>query len=436
MNTTISEDVYDAIIVGGGISGLVFLKYGRDKGLQCLVLEGAADIGGLWRDLPPWQDIQNKISDFAINGIPLTGTSQPHIHQFIKTWVQEYALDPYIQLQSPVTSVSRGADYWNVSTPEDSYIARNLIIASGIQNEPFMPDVKRTDTDIIERHSSEMFDPGKFMDSRVTVVGGGTSSWDLLEQALKHDAKKIHWVYRNIKWSLPTNSSKQHLWPNLREMAFLQSVFRSIDGLNAFLRWLLGFKYWLLNLDSIKPKHQFDQRKHQLIPGRSLMCDKLDRIRRHRSEVNEIEGKMIRLANHETFNTDIVAWATGYRMNLSYLRLSEYEHITRVDELFPRLGYLMKSLDYPNMFFVGMPLLGSTSATPFISAVESKTIVAHILGKCRIPDEPILHQINHWDLFRYFSRFDKYNYPSFGSAIAFFSRALFYMLRPGLTVRV
>ena len=235
MTTTISEKVYDAIIVGGGISGLVFLKYAMDKDLRCLVLEKEADVGGLWRDLPPWQDIQNKITDFTINDIPLEGATQPDIHRFIKNWVQKYKLESDIKTQSPVTSVSRASDAWKVRTPESSYIAHNLVIASGIQNTPFVPDVNRTDSHVTERHSSELFDPKELKDRRVTVVGGGTSSWDLLDQALKQDAKEIHWVYRSIKWSLPTRSSKQKAWPNLREMALLQSVFRSIDGLNTFL---------------------------------------------------------------------------------------------------------------------------------------------------------------------------------------------------------
>jgi hypothetical protein len=219
-------------------------------------------------------------------------------------------------------------------------------------------------------------------------------------------------------------------------MALLQSIIRSIDGMNSFLRWLADLKQKLLRLESIRPDHEFDQRKDQLVPARSLMCRNLDLIRRHRGEVDQIEGRWLRLSSGDRFSSDILLWATGYRMDLSYLRLPEYERLTRVDDLFPRLGYLLKSLDYPDMFFVGMPLLGSTSATPFFAAVESKTIVAHMLGRCRIPDEPILHQINHWDLLRYFARFDTYNYPALGAGFVFFFRALYYMLLSRRTIRV
>jgi cation diffusion facilitator CzcD-associated flavoprotein CzcO len=436
MNTSASKQVYDAVIVGGGISGLVFLKYAREQNLRCLALEKQADIGGLWRVLPSWQDIQNRVPDFAINGIPLAGASQPHIHRFVREWVQEYELQPCVKVNAPVRSVSREGDTWNVRTHQERYVARNLIIASGIQNRPIVPPIQRIDPEIVERHSSELFDPEELRERRVTVVGGGTSSWDLLELALEHRAKEIHWVHRSVKWSLPTGSTKQRAWPNIREMALMQSIIRSIDGMNSFLRRLADLKQKLLRLESIRPDHEFDQRKDQLVPARSLMCRNLDLIRRHRGEVDQIEGRWLRLSSGDRFSSDILLWATGYRMDLSYLRLPEYERLTRVDDLFPRLGYLLKSLDYPDMFFVGMPLLGSTSATPFFAAVESKTIVAHMLGRCRIPDEPILHQINHWDLLRYFARFDTYNYPALGAGFVFFFRALYYMLLSRRTIRV
>lgn len=428
---------YDVMIVGGGISGLVFLKYARDRGLRCLALEKESDIGGLWSRLPSWQDIQNKLSDFALNGIELKGATQPHVHQFVREWVHEYGLRPHIRTECEVTSVSRVSGAWRVSTaPGNEYVARSLVVASGAQNRPFVPDVKRTTPTIIEKHSSEIMDPAILTGRTVTVVGGGTSGWDLLDQALKHEAKEIHWVYRSIKWSLPTRASKQSAWPNIREMAVLQSAIGSIEGLNRFLRRLLRAKFRLLGLNEIKPEEQFDQRKHQLIPSRALMIENIGRIRRHRGVVEEIDGKRVLTTSDGWVETDVLAWSTGYRMDLSYLDLPEYRDMDRVDHLFPRLGHLMKSLDYPDMYFVGMPLLGSTSATPFFGAVESKTIVAHILGECRIPDEPIPHHLNHWDLLKYFSRFDRSNYPRYGARLKQFLRALFYVIFQGRSVRV
>ncbi|MDZ7846338.1 MAG: hypothetical protein U5L96_06030 [Owenweeksia sp.] len=68
---------YDAIVIDAGICGMIFLKYAREKKLNCLVLDKQSDVGGLWNQLPSWQDIQNRKIDFAINDVPLNGVRQP-----------------------------------------------------------------------------------------------------------------------------------------------------------------------------------------------------------------------------------------------------------------------------------------------------------------------------------------------------------------------
>ena len=39
---------YDVIIVGGGISGLVALKYCKEANMSCVLLEATDKLGGLW----------------------------------------------------------------------------------------------------------------------------------------------------------------------------------------------------------------------------------------------------------------------------------------------------------------------------------------------------------------------------------------------------
>ena len=41
-----NSEPYDAIIIGAGICGIIFLKYAREQGLRCLVLEKQDAVGG------------------------------------------------------------------------------------------------------------------------------------------------------------------------------------------------------------------------------------------------------------------------------------------------------------------------------------------------------------------------------------------------------
>ena len=427
---------YDVIVVGAGICGIVFLTYAREHGLRCLVLDKQPDVGGVWRWLPAWQDIQNRREDFAINDVPLNGVQQPDIVEHVHEWVRCHELVPFIRLNCEVTSARWTGEQWRVQTRDGALLATHLVVASGVQNEPWVPAVERSRSDVVERHSSGLHDPDKLAGQRVTVVGGGTSSWDLLDLAIAHGADDIHWVYRNVRWFLPTTRTKQRAWPNLRELAVVQSVMRSDNAVTGFLRWLLRGLYDSLQLTDIEPAEPFDVRRHQLIPGRSQMIQHLDAIRRHRGEVRAIRGRQVTLDTGERFDTDALLWATGYRMNLGYLDLPEFSRVVTLDQLRPKLGSLVRSVDHPNLFFVGMTLIDSTSATPFFAAIEAKSIVAHIQGRCDIPTTNVPHLVTHWDLFRHFAAFDHVHYPRGWWKLKYFLLAWWYAILHDTSVKV
>ena len=67
-----AQRTLDLAIIGAGIAGVIHLHYARQAGLDALALEARDGIGGLWRELPAWQDIQ--ISDGRLgDGRPAAG---------------------------------------------------------------------------------------------------------------------------------------------------------------------------------------------------------------------------------------------------------------------------------------------------------------------------------------------------------------------------
>ncbi|MFO7528973.1 MAG: NAD(P)-binding protein [Marinobacter sp.] len=74
-----TKEGLDLIIVGGGIGGVICLKYAKDAGLNALLLERGECIGGLWRDLPSWQDIQFRKEDWTLGTLPLARKDQTNI---------------------------------------------------------------------------------------------------------------------------------------------------------------------------------------------------------------------------------------------------------------------------------------------------------------------------------------------------------------------
>lgn len=436
---------YDVIVVGAGMCGVIFLKYALEGGLRCLVLEKQEQVGGLWAWLPAWQDIQNRREDFAIDGVPLEGVTQPYVQRHVQAWVDRFDLTPHIALGTEVTCVARADGGWTVDTASGTFRARHIVAATGVQNEPWIPEVERTEASdasgasvasVREVHSARLHHPEELAGRDVTVVGGGASAYDMIELAVRHGASSIHWVHRHPKWFLPTHRSKQRAWPNLRELGLIQTFLPSPKGVNTFMRWMLHVQYRFFRLREIQPSEAFDVRVHQLIPGRASMLRRFDAIERHRGEIRRIGAREVELESGQRVASDIVLWGTGFRMNLGYLGMPELRGIDRVDELMPRLGSLVRSIDEPDLFFIGMSLTESTSSTPLLAAIEAKSIVAHIKGLCEIPTERTPRRVAYWDLFGHFARFDRANYAPGRWRLKYALLALWYEIRRNGSVTV
>lgn len=212
----------DLLIVGGGIGGVICLKYARDAGLNALLLERRERIGGLWRDLPSWQDIQFRKEDWTLGDLPLAGERQPDILGNIEAWVERFDLVSDIRLNESVTSARPSENGWRLTTDSATYDAKWLIAATGGHNRPIIPSVERIDSSIIEYHSSALRDPEVLRDRHVTVVGGGASAYDLLDLCFAHGAGKVTWIYRSTKWMRPTR--KKHLGIDMRVLARYQML--------------------------------------------------------------------------------------------------------------------------------------------------------------------------------------------------------------------
>lgn len=131
----------DLVIVGGGIAGLVHLHYARRAGLSVQLLEAGPAVGGLWRTLPAWQDIQICPQDWTVGDLPIDGPLQPQVLANIEAWVHRFDLAPAIRTGCPVTRAAHEGGQWCLATPQGPVRARHLVAATGAHNRPWVPAV-------------------------------------------------------------------------------------------------------------------------------------------------------------------------------------------------------------------------------------------------------------------------------------------------------
>jgi cation diffusion facilitator CzcD-associated flavoprotein CzcO len=193
-----SEEI-DVAIVGGGPGGIIALYYARQAGLDAVLLERQDVVGGLWAQLPSWQDIQNREEDWTLGDIPIAGVDQPSIVANIRQWVHKFDLAEHIRLNSPAISASPVSAGWDIQTPTGKLRAKALISATGVHNRAAIPDIRRSHADVHEFHSSTLRNASVLLGKTIIVVGGGASAFDLIDLSLEHGAARIVWVHRSLK---------------------------------------------------------------------------------------------------------------------------------------------------------------------------------------------------------------------------------------------
>ena len=170
MNT---HPTLDLAIIGGGIAGLIHLHYARRAGLRVVLLERAPAVGGLWRELPAWQDIQICAVDWTVGDLPIDGPLQPQVLANIESWVSRFGLAPDIRTGCAVKLARHDGQTWVLDTSTEGTVrARHLVAATGGHNKPWTPPVAR-DGSVAECHSSALREPKSLAGRRVLVVGGG-----------------------------------------------------------------------------------------------------------------------------------------------------------------------------------------------------------------------------------------------------------------------
>ncbi len=182
-----STNVLDAIIIGTGFGGIGMAIQLQQAGMNnYLVLEKAADVGGVWRDnqYPGAAcDVPSHLYSFSF--APNSTWShkyarQDEIHGYIRRCADRFGVTPQIRFRCEVVSASfdAAAGCWQVLVDNgETYSARALITAMGQLNRPAFPAVPGIDSFRGEVfHSARWRKDIDLRGKRVAVVGTGASA--------------------------------------------------------------------------------------------------------------------------------------------------------------------------------------------------------------------------------------------------------------------
>jgi cation diffusion facilitator CzcD-associated flavoprotein CzcO len=191
-----SEERFDVLIVGAGISGIgaAYRIHERNPELRYAVLERRERLGGTW-DLFRYPGVRSDSDIFTLS-YPYEPWKRPegiadgeHIWQYLADTARKYHIDEHIRLRTYVRSADWDSttDTWTVHAEQDgtdkTYRCRFLFFGTGYYNydTPHTPEFRGA-----EDFTGEVVHPQQWPESldytgkRVVVIGSGATAISLI----------------------------------------------------------------------------------------------------------------------------------------------------------------------------------------------------------------------------------------------------------------
>ncbi|KAA8525354.1 hypothetical protein F0562_007228 [Nyssa sinensis] len=201
--------VHGPIIVGAGPSGLAVSACLKDNGVPSLILERSDCIASSWQERTYDRlklHLPKQFCELPLFGFPENFPKYPTKHQFIsylKSYATHFSIEPrFIQVVQCAVFDQRSR-LWRVQTQDCEYISRWLIVATGENAEPAIPEIpgiERFQGPVV--HTSVYKSGSDFKNQRVLVVGCGNSGMEISLDLCRHHATP-HMVVRNTVHILP-----------------------------------------------------------------------------------------------------------------------------------------------------------------------------------------------------------------------------------------
>jgi putative flavoprotein involved in K+ transport len=317
---TSAVESHDLVIVGAGSAGLATAALLRPEGLDPVVLEAGPEPGAAWRER---YDRLRLHTPRLLSGLP--GRRIPRRYgrwvrrDDLLAYFREYAESQGITVRTGVR-VDRIDPGWELDTSAGPLHADTVVVATGYNGAPFVPDWPGRDEFAGELiHSSQYRNPAPYRDRDVLVVGAGNSGAEIATDVADGGAARSRLsvrtppqIVRRATAGIPAQLigiAIRHLPPDWVDPISITQRKLSIPDLSA-----QGLP---------RPEHGI--RTSFIATGTTPVLDVgiVDAVRRGRVEVvaavERFDRDEVVLADESRIAPDAVIAATGFRAGLEPL---------------------------------------------------------------------------------------------------------------------
>ena len=321
-NNMAGDRLLDVAVIGGSQAGLAMAWHLTRQNLRFVVLEAGPEVGHVWRSRWDSLTLFTPSQYDALPGMPFPGEADTYpTKDLVAGYLQAYA-DTFqlpVRLNARVTHLSRTAEGFEIRTDDELFHARQVVVATGPFQVPFMPPAaQRLDGSVTQLHSVGYRNPGALPPGPVLVVGGGNSGFQIAGELA---------TTRQVDLSIGTK---------------LPVLPQRLAGKDLFW-WLTRLRLLRVSTGSRLGRRMSSR---DFVIGSSRRTLRRESVR-FRPRLTGADGSTVRFTDGSTLDVGVVIWATGYRSDYSWIHIPE---VTRDGQVAHQRGVT----EVPGLYFLGL----------------------------------------------------------------------------------
>lgn len=366
------------LIIGAGAAGLASAACLQSEGIDFIILEKNSQVANAWRNhyerlhlhtSKSWSSLPFKTFGSAVPKYP----SRRHVVEYLDNYAAEMNIHPVFNAE--VFSAKRERNKWNIETSQGAYQSRYVIMATGMNAKPKMPEFEGMNSfpgTVI--HSSQYKNGADFTGKNVLIVGFGNSG---CEQAI---CLYEHGAHPSISVRSAVNVLPRDMFGfNILELGKLTYKLpaKLADKINApLIRLLVGDLAKLgLKKSKLGPREQIEkERKIPLLDIGTIQLIREGQIKVY-GDIVWISGNTVHFERNRQQHFDAIILATGYENNLENILSPTYLNGNNLSKpIGKHTGFGKDGLYFCGFYLSPMGMLREI-------AIEAKKIAADIAKK-------------------------------------------------------
>lgn len=185
----------DVFIIGAGPIGLACGIEAKKAGLSYLIVDKGCLVNSLY-NYPKNMTFFSTSDKLEIGEVPFIShnpkPTRAEALEYFRRLTTSWKLNT--RLYEEVKNIQKVEEKFSIATSKGEYQARNVIIATGFYDLPYLLNVPGEDLEKVKHYYDE---PHPYFDMNVAVVGAANSSVDVALEVFRKGAKSVSLIVRN-----------------------------------------------------------------------------------------------------------------------------------------------------------------------------------------------------------------------------------------------